>query len=258
MFRKGEQEDVRHVSERYIGKSDPYIVMVSTPNAPGGLFYNIENEPEDTCLYKRLKLDYTYGVGKIYSQEEIDKVKHSPSFDREYGLQYLGKEGNVFSSSQIDKAIELGEQYKNLPINGYSIHSIGVDIGFGSSNTAVVATEFLKEQGIISVIHAEEWTHGDPQSIVNIIFKLYLQYGTENTFMWVDGSNRAFCNLLKVAFNESLSWEKRSRITPDSMKVLPVSLAAEHKQMLSHLVMLVSKSYLAIPKEFDKLIISLS
>ena len=38
-FRKGEQEGVRHVSERYIAKSDPYIVMVSTPNAPGGLFY---------------------------------------------------------------------------------------------------------------------------------------------------------------------------------------------------------------------------
>ena len=38
MFRKGEQEDVRHVSERYIGKSDPYIVMVSTPNDPDGLF----------------------------------------------------------------------------------------------------------------------------------------------------------------------------------------------------------------------------
>ena len=47
-FRNGEQEDVRHVSERYIGKSDPYIVMVSTPNNPGGLFYNIEAEPEDT------------------------------------------------------------------------------------------------------------------------------------------------------------------------------------------------------------------
>ena len=44
------------LAERYIGKSDPYIVMVSTPNAPGGLFYNIEAEPEDTCLYKRLKL----------------------------------------------------------------------------------------------------------------------------------------------------------------------------------------------------------
>ena len=97
MFRKGEQEDVRHVSERYIGKSDPYIVMVSTPDKPGGLFYNIENEPEETCLYKRLKMDWTVGLHKIYSEEEIEKVKHSPGFDREYGLQYLGKEGNVFT-----------------------------------------------------------------------------------------------------------------------------------------------------------------
>ena len=56
MFRKGEQEDVRHVSERYIGKSDPYIVMVSTPAGPGSLFYKIEAEPEDTCIYKRLKI----------------------------------------------------------------------------------------------------------------------------------------------------------------------------------------------------------
>jgi hypothetical protein len=36
-FRKSEQEDVRHVSERYIAKSDPYTVMVSTHNNPGGL-----------------------------------------------------------------------------------------------------------------------------------------------------------------------------------------------------------------------------
>ena len=66
-FRKGEQEDVRHVSERYIAKSNPYIVMVSTPNNPDGLFEKIENEPEDICLYKRIKLDYTYGLDKIFS-----------------------------------------------------------------------------------------------------------------------------------------------------------------------------------------------
>jgi hypothetical protein len=29
-FRKGEQKDVRHVSERYIAKSGRYIVIVST------------------------------------------------------------------------------------------------------------------------------------------------------------------------------------------------------------------------------------
>ena len=46
-FRKSEQEDVRFVTERYIGKSDPYIVMASTPNAPNGLFEKIERETEE-------------------------------------------------------------------------------------------------------------------------------------------------------------------------------------------------------------------
>jgi hypothetical protein len=124
----------------------------------------------------------------------------------------LGNVGNVFNELQILKSIELGDKFKHLPINNLTINSIGVDIGFGSSSTAVVATEFLKEQAKIRVIYAQEWEYGDPQAIVNLIFKLYLQYGTANTFIWIDGSNRAFCNLLKVGFNESLNWEK-SRIT---------------------------------------------
>jgi hypothetical protein len=59
-FRKSEQEDVRHVYERYIAKSDPFIVMVSTPYAPDGLFDSIEKEPEESCIYKRILLDYTW------------------------------------------------------------------------------------------------------------------------------------------------------------------------------------------------------
>jgi hypothetical protein len=41
------------------------------------------------------------------------------------------------------------------------------------------------------------------------------------------------------------------------MKVLSVNFGTENKQMLAHLAMLVSKEYLAIPKEYDKLIIYL-
>jgi hypothetical protein len=67
-WRKSEIDNVRHVAERYIGKSDPYIVMVSTPNAPNGLFEKIEKQPEDSCIYNRLKMDYTYGINKIYSR----------------------------------------------------------------------------------------------------------------------------------------------------------------------------------------------
>lgn len=47
-------------------------------------------ELEDKCIYKRLFLDYTYGLGKIYSKEEVAKAKQSPSFEREYNLKYLG------------------------------------------------------------------------------------------------------------------------------------------------------------------------
>jgi hypothetical protein len=53
-FPPGQQQDARDVSVRYIAKSNPYIVMVSTPNAPDGLFERIEKEAEDTCLYKRI------------------------------------------------------------------------------------------------------------------------------------------------------------------------------------------------------------
>jgi hypothetical protein len=56
--------------------------MVSTPNAPDGLFERIEKEPAETCIYKRLFTDYTYRIGKIYTAEEIEKAKQLPSFER--------------------------------------------------------------------------------------------------------------------------------------------------------------------------------
>jgi hypothetical protein len=52
-FPPGQQQDARGVSERYIAKSNPYIVMVSTPNAPDGLFERIEKEAEDTTFFTR-------------------------------------------------------------------------------------------------------------------------------------------------------------------------------------------------------------
>jgi hypothetical protein len=61
--------------------------MVSTPNAPDGLFERIEREIDETCIYKRLKLDYTYGLDRIYTREEIEKAKQSPSFERGLRIQ---------------------------------------------------------------------------------------------------------------------------------------------------------------------------
>ena len=104
-FRIGEQQNARGVSERYIAKSNPWFVMVSTPNAPEGLFERIEKEHESTCLYRRLFLNYTVGLGRIYSEVEIAAAKQSPSFEREYNLKYLGLIGNVFHTKDIEGAM---------------------------------------------------------------------------------------------------------------------------------------------------------
>ena len=36
------------------------------------MFERIEKEAEDVCLYKRIFLDYTYGIGKCYAIEIVD------------------------------------------------------------------------------------------------------------------------------------------------------------------------------------------
>ena len=108
-FRLDRQQDARDVSERYIAKSNPWIIMISTPNAPEGLFERIEREAEDSCLYKRLYLDYSYGLDRIYTTEEIEQAKASPSFERRVHLKYLGLIGNVFHTKDIDGAIQRGE-----------------------------------------------------------------------------------------------------------------------------------------------------
>jgi hypothetical protein len=262
-FRKGEQEDVRHVSERYIAKSNPYIVMVSTPNAPDGLFEHIEKEDEETCLYKRLLLDYTYGLGKIYTQEEIDKAKASPSFEREYNLKYLGLIGNVFHTKDIEAAIQKGTQYSPSEINDYSQKSMGIDPAFGSSSFGIVITQRADNQ--IQIMHAEEYQRPDFNQMLSTVWYLFRRFGKINK-IYIDGSNPSFIRALKIQIGEDEEYEEiikeaksRKRNYEFSMDIVPVSFAAEHKSMLGNCKMLLEREggYIAINPKFDKLITSL-
>jgi hypothetical protein len=195
-FRKGEQEDVRHVSERYIAKSNPYIVMVSTPNAPDGLFERIEKESEDTCIYKRLFLDYTYGIGKIYTAEEIEKAKQSPSFEREYNLKYLGKIGNVFHTKDIEAAIEKGRKY-NPDIIGspyFTSKSMGIDSAWGSSAFGIVITQCVDKH--IQILHAEEYHRPDYNEMLSTVYLLMSKYDVDKVY--IDGANPSLIKSLKL------------------------------------------------------------
>jgi hypothetical protein len=121
------------------------------------LFESIEKEHDDTCLYKRLFLDYTCGLSKIYTAEEIEQAKRSPSFEREYNLKYLGRIGNVFHTKDIDAAIEKGKRYNPDPANplySFTPRSMGIDPGYGSSAFGIVVTQW--EDNHIQVLYAEE------------------------------------------------------------------------------------------------------
>ena len=159
IFPPGQQQDARDVSERYIAKSNPWIVMVSTPNAPDGLFEKIEREPEDTCLYKRLFLDYTYGLDKIYTREEIALAQKSPSFEREYNLKYLGNVGNVFHTLDIEAAIctqQEGQELMNWSTSIMVGRSMGIDVAWGdTSKFAIVITQYRNRK--VEVFYAESF-----------------------------------------------------------------------------------------------------
>jgi hypothetical protein len=248
-FPPGQQQDARDVSERYIAKSNPWIVMSSTPNAPDGLFESIEKEPAETCLYKRLFLDYTYGVGKIYTEDEINAAKASPSFEREYNLKYLGLIGNVFHIKDIEKAIEKGTAIPpSNKVNTYTLKAMGLDPGFGSSNFGVCITELIN--GKVNVLHAEEYARPDFNEMLRITTSLMYKYGInfENRcHVFIDGANPEFIRALKDRLGEDTdydrliahlktSYDKNFGISSliENMCVVPVNFRTEHRNMLAH------------------------
>jgi len=254
-FPVGQQKEARDISERYIAKSNPYIVLTSTANKPGSLFDTIEREKEDECIYKRVKLPFEYGLGKIYTQEEIDKQRQSPSFKREYCCQYLGTVGNVFTPMQIDEVVKIGQQYKDIAISQYTLKCVGIDPGFSSSKTGIVMCEHVKDkEDKIIVRYCEEFDKTDPNYVADLLWDFHLKY--MNVYYLIDGSNRAMVNLLKIKFNEPLNWDTKTA-GPNNMTVIPINFQTAHKQMLSHLHQMVAQKYLVIPEEQEKLIISL-
>jgi hypothetical protein len=148
--------------------------MVSTPYAPDGLFDSIEKEPEESCIYKRILLDYTYGLDKIYAREEIEKAKISPSFEREYNLKYLGGIGNVFHANDIDLALENGKLYDPNFSNAYAKKCMGIDPAYGSSAFGIVITQFV--DGQVRILHAEEYKRPDFNEMLEKVWDLLVKY----------------------------------------------------------------------------------
>jgi hypothetical protein len=260
-FPKHQQVEARHVSERYIAKSNPWILMVSTPNLPEELFETIEKE--EPSLYKKIFLPYTVGVGKIYTKQEIKNAMKSRSFQREYNLAYLGTEGNVFSPELIDYAIELGKQYDPSMIIPYAKKCIGVDPGFGSSKFALCLGQLHNNQ--IQVLYADEFHRQEMPTMVRQTIQLMARYGECKAH--VDGSSPPVIKALKRELPERIDYEQHLKDLKDRgmkdddlirhMRILPVGFGSEGREMLAHCNYLVGGKFVAIHPKFTKLITSM-
>ena len=261
-FPPGQQQDARDVSERYIAKSNPWIVMVSTPNAPDGLFEKIEREPEDTCLYRRLFLDYTYGLDKIYTREEIEKAKRSPSFEREYNLKYLGKVGNVFHTLDIEAAIctqQEGQEMMNWSKSMMIGRSMGIDVAWGeTSKFAIVVTQ--KRNNRIEVFHGESLTRPRFHEAIERVMRLKQMHHV--TKIYVDGSAANVIRELKARVGEFVDYhvyteEQLWNMRMGDMQIIPINFQKRHREMLRWTHTLMSKRLIKIHPSLQKLIVSL-
>jgi hypothetical protein len=251
-FPPGQQELARSVSERYIAKSDPHIVMVSTPNMPGGLFDRMERDDNDK-MYHKIFMPYTKGIGSIYTTQEIEEAKCSPSFEREYNLKYGYGVGNVFLPEHIEKAIQLGIEnlpHSNPDYNPSCSRALGIDPAFGSSKFAFVVTELLNS--MITVLYATEFDRPDYEAMVSHTYTLMRQYKIDRVY--IDGSNRAMWSSLKNMIGESIHDNEQ---VYESDTIVPVNFGSEHRIMLSELQNFVSNRTVAIHPNFGVLILQM-
>lgn len=285
-FPFGQQQAARDVSERYIAKSGSQvkIIFISTPNAPGGLLQRMEEE--EPSIYHKMFIDYTYGVGKIYSEQDIAEAMKSPSFDREYRGMYLGGVGNVWSEATIQQALRMGadsyDPYNPDVIHSpYNLRAMGVDCGFGSSKFSMTVVQAVARPDgrgdQLQVLLSESHQRADFGAMVERCVQIMRDYGflnfdvrsADSPPVFIDASAPGFIRSLRAAVGLQPEWEgliqraKRAGFKEPLDRFLGMVRprnfgAGGGRAMLSHLKSLLDQNLVAIyPTAFPELVISL-
>ena len=166
-------------------------------------------------------MDYTYGLDRIYTIEEIEKAKTSPSFEREYNLKYLGKIGNVFHTLDIEAAIctqKEGQEMLDWNTSTMIGRSMGIDVAWGdTSKFAIVIIQYRNNK--IEVFYAESFEKPQMNEIINHVMQLKQRHHV--TRVYVDGANPEVIRELKRRigeyheyhdFTEEQIWALRNRM----------------------------------------------
>ena len=260
-----QQREARAAAEGYRLKSAPWIILVSTPNRRGGIYETIEKQDESEHGYKKLEYLYQRGLGKIYDPGEIEAESKKGYFKREYCGLYDYDTGNLFPLATLDRIESNGRKLTDFDtVNYYTKKSLGIDVGYGSSNTAFVVTE--KIDGYIRVIYAQQFNRPVSEEMIKLATNLIFHYqlNRNNNQVYVDAANPAFIRSLKIAIGENADYEQEiaqwKKDNPywsaeGTMTVIPIPFSIKGQPMLEKLKELSDKGLLAAnPEMFPDLL----
>jgi hypothetical protein len=166
----------------------------------------------------------------------------SPSFEREYNLKYGYGVGNVVTPLEIDMAIKLGEEMKNISPNQHTTKTLGIDAGFGSSKFAFVVSEFI--DGKVRVIVSKEFDRPHHEAMLDVAFNMIVGHAIDKVY--VDASNVSFIKSLKRRFSDEIVDYERDPFIHSS-RIVPVSFGSGNgTKMISHLKFLFGSGYIGI------------
>ncbi len=212
-FKLRDDSVVRTVGERYIGKSDSWVIWVSTAGEePNGFFYDIMQEAESETIYKRHHYYVEAGLKRdpktktsIFSKEYIDHASEARSFEREYMGVWGKNVGDIFSPEGLEECCQLEYEWREKDDTNDRV--IGLDPGFGSSEFGICVMQ--KHKGNKAVIFAEAYERGSYIDMVNKIKLISERFVTKRVFCdasWPEGirdlRDKYHLNVQAIAFNQ--------------------------------------------------------
>jgi hypothetical protein len=221
--------NARECAERYISKSDPWIILESTINSPVGLFAEIFKE--QNSLYTKKTINYLDALNEgMYLQKDIDKAKQSRSFAKELlcDIYALGNVTGTFNPQWVEKAFT-----NNMDIKPVE-YSIGIDSGYKPAKFGVSLIG-KDANGMHHVITSEEYDEELEDDMVQLIISLKEQFSCRNIFL--DSSDKRLCRRLEqytrdwVDVDAHIAFLKKNGILSpynklkDLMQVCPMAYA---------------------------------
>jgi hypothetical protein len=262
-------DDMLSAIEGYTGKNNPYIVINSTAKTPNGLMQRIEQQPPETCNYKRMFILADKLLGYIYTQQDLDLASTSPYYRQEYWGEYKGDKGNLFPQEYLDYAAGLvdelvikdtmtGEIRRTISrpekqltvrdvISDYRFlgpshnTSVGTDPAFNSSMFASVV--FKEISGQIYVVKEAEMQAPSSEEGMEMQKRLiYQDYPSMHPKIWIDSSAVLFIRSLKKDIGEDPDYHsmtpdllRESMLSPLGMTVCPIAFSKYGERLNYHL-----------------------